>query len=178
MNKFLNKKSSRGFTLVEMLIYLAILVVVSILVVGSVVMMMRAFNRIRVARMVDDSAKLVMERLVNEIRYATSTDTGAGQSSFDSHPGKLVINTADRVTENPTAIEFSLSGSTLRIKEGAQAYQDLTPPNIEITNLVFRRIALPSAEEAVKIEMTIKGTRGTYEKIGNFYDTVVLRGSY
>lgn len=162
----------------ETLIYMAILVVVSILVVGSVVMMMRAFNRIRVARMVDDSAKLVMERVINEIRYATSIDTGAGQSSFDAHPGKLIINTADRDTGNPIATEFSLNGSVLRIKEGALDYQNLTPSNVEITNLVFRRIVLPSNEEAVKIELTIRGIRGSYEKTGNFYDTIILRGSY
>jgi hypothetical protein len=117
-----------------------------------------------------------MERMVNEIRYATSTNIS--NSTFGASPGKLVLNTNNRSTGVPTTLEFSLSGSKLRVKEGASAYEDLTSSSIEITSLVFRRIVSTTTQEAVKIEMTMKAKNGNFEKISNFYDTIILRKGY
>jgi len=170
--RIFNKKQ-RGFTLVELLIYMSILAVVTILVVSTIVITMRAFGRMKVARVVDDSAKSAIERMVNEIRYASST---AG--TFNTHPGSLTLSTTDRTSGLPTTIEFSYNSGALRIKEGAGSYQNLTPTNAEVTNLVFRSITASTTSKAIKIEMTIKAQNGTYEKVSNFYDTVILRQSY
>lgn len=173
--KFTNRKN-KGFTLIELLIYVAVLAIVSVLVMGTIVMTMRAFNRIKVARAIDDSAKSAMERMVNEIRYASNIDLG--QSTLGAHPGKLVLDSVDRTSGATTTIEFSLGGDLLRIKEGSSDYQDIVSSGVQVTNLVFRNIAASSTSKAVKIEMSVKATKGSYERISNFYDTVILRQSY
>lgn len=162
--------------MIEMVIYMAILAVVSILVVGVIIMMMRAFGRIKVGREIDDSAQAAMGRMINEIRYATSTSVAA--STFGSGSGKLILNTTDRSTLAGISTEFSLSGGAVRIKEGGGTYQNLTSGDVQVTALTFNHIVEANTSEAIKIQMTITATRGSYQKTANFYDTAVLRGSY
>lgn len=172
--KVFNKKQ-KGFTLIELLIYMAVLAIVSVLVISTIITTMRAFGRMKVSRVIDDSIKSSMERMVNEIRYATSTTAA---SVFGTNPGKIVLNTTDRVSGLPTTVEFSYDSGALRIKEGAGAYQNLTSADAEVANLVFRSITASTTSKAIKIEMSIKAQKGTYEKTNSFYDTVILRQSY
>lgn len=171
--KINNKK---GFMLAELVVYISILAVISVLVIGFILTMIKSFGRIKVAQLVDDSARNSLERISNEIRFAGSIRVAS--STLGTNPGVLVLNTNNRTTGATTTLEFSLNNSMLRIKEGSSAYENLTSSSTEVTNLIFRRIVSTSTQEAVKIEMTLKATKGGIEKTSNFYDTIILRKAY
>ena len=54
---------------------------------------------------------------------------------------------------------------------------NLVMENISPASLIFRRIATANSE-AVKIELTVQDTSSTSTKTENFYNTVILRGTY
>ena len=166
-----NKK--HGFTLVEMIIYIAFFAVLSVLAITSTIIVMRSFYSIRLTQNINQSATVGLERMSREIRNAYDIDTA--QSTFGVSPGRLTLRTKDAGGVN-TTIEFYVSGSQLFIKEGAVDMGSLMTKNAVLTNLVFRQIANPNSR-AVKIEMTIRDTRGVLQKDANFYDTIILRGS-
>jgi len=152
----------KGFTLIETIIYTAIIAVIFILVVNSLSIVIKAFNQGRVAIKINNSAEVAMERMTREIRFAYDID---GSSTLDH----LVLN---------TDVEFYLdSGKIMIIDRGASAVA-LTSDDLTVTNLVFRQINSSSISKAVKIEMAIQGSSGNYQKTENFYNTAILRGSY
>lgn len=170
--------SRKGFSLVEMLIYAAILAVVSIFIVNSILMITKSFNNYRAWRNVNAAGEAAMERMAREIKLADSIN--AGTSVFDSNPGRLSLNTIDPDTETATTIEFYASGNILMVKEGVQSGVVLTPSGVELTNIIFREVAVSTntKSKAIRIEMEIRSGTGSYQKTARFYDTAILRRSY
>lgn len=154
----------KGYTLIELLVYLAILAVFSVFIVNSILIIMKNYNAYSVSRYVNFSATVAIERLTREIRGSSDVD---GSSVLGAHPGYLVLD----------AVEFFVSNNQLMIDKNGQGAVVLTPSNLEVTNLVFATSTNPNSQ-VVKIEMTLTGRRGNYEKSENFYSTIVLRGSY
>lgn len=162
----------RGFTLIETIIYMATIAVIFILVVNSLTVVIKAFNQGRVIIKINNSAETAMERMTREIRFAYGIDS----SSTLDH---LVLSTYSTSSpETPTTIEFYIDSGKVMIKEGSLGAEALTASDLTVTNLIFRQINASSVSKAVKIEMTIQGFSGNYQKTENFYNTAILRRSY
>lgn len=168
-------KKNRGISLIETILYAAIISIVSVFVIGSVLVMMRTFNNIQLARNINISARISMERMIREIRLADSID---GTSVFDFNPGRLKLNTIDS-GDNPATVEFFLDGSNLMIKEGSGQPENLTGSGVKTSSLIFRQISASTTSKAVRIELEIWDSLPQgYQKTEKFYDTAILRRSY
>lgn len=156
----------RGYTLLETVIYVAILAIISILTVGSILAIYQSFGRERVERHLVLNGDTAIERILREIRRATSTDAVA--STFGSHPG---------VFKTRGGIRFGLSGNTLQIQEGSSPAANLTSSKVDVTNLVFYSTSSPNST-LIKVEMILEAGSGVFLKSKNFYGSAVMRGAY
>jgi len=156
-----------GYTIIELLIYLAVFGLLSVVLINTVLLTGRAFRDARVSRAGNAAAGEALERMIREIRFADSLDEGA--SVFDASPGILKLNSIDPFTETAQTITFALNGGRITIKKNTEAPVDLTPSNIAVTNFVFRRV-VSDKSQAVKIEITVGGV--------NFFSSAILRRSY
>lgn len=159
----------RGYTLLEIVIYAAILAVIAILVVGSVLSIYQAFAKTRVERKLVLNGDIALETMIRGIRSATSSDTAV--SVFGSSPGILQIN-ADNSTE-----KFSLSGTTLQIKRGASAAENLTSSDVSVTSLIFYATSTANSK-MITVRISLQAGSGVFQKTKNFYGSAVMRGSY
>ncbi len=107
--------SRRGFSAIEMVIYVAILGMVSIFVVNTILIIIKSFNGFRASSDLNTNGEIAMERMVREIRLADDVDSAI--SVFDINPGHLILNTIDPNTELATTIEFFASTTALMMKE-------------------------------------------------------------
>src|SRR3989338_8641633 len=107
-------QASHGYTLVEAIIYVAILAGLAVVFISLLFTMTRSYAQFRLERDIASSASLGLGRLVREARSAASVDPA---SVLGSHPGRLRLNTTD---ENGLAItlDFYLSAGALMVKEG------------------------------------------------------------
>lgn len=167
-------KRSFGFTIVELLIYLAIFTAFSILAINMLLTMTRAFAEARVVRDVNHAGLVSMERLSREIRGAESIDTG--MSSFGANPGVLKLDGTDGLGAARSVRFYVLSG-VLKIDENGVYLGDLTDPSVAVTNLIFRTFNTAQGS-FVKVEMTLRATRGLIVRTENFYNGAILRGDY
>ena|SRR3989344_2174962 len=173
MKKVFVKKNNRGLTLVEMIIYTAIVSLLTLTVVNSIIQLNTAYRQFKVVRTIGQSATFSMERISREIRGASSVDIG--QSILDVNPGVLQLK---QVTGGVTRlVKFYLDGDIIKISENDVEEGPLTSNRASVTNLVFRLIVTPNSE-AVRVEMTISASTNSYSKSEKFYDTIVIRGSY
>lgn len=154
----------RGYTLLETVVYVSILAVIVVLVLSAILNVYRAYTKTLIERNIATNGDIAMERLIRELRAATSA---TGASVFGSHPGILKLST------NKT---FSLSGSVLQISDGI-ASENLTSGDVSITNLVFYQSTSPNST-LVKIELTVAAGSGIYLKNRKFYGSAVMRGAY
>ncbi len=173
---FVMKKISQntGFTVVELLVYIAILIMALTVVVLSVTSFGRSYNHIKAQQDLSREGALTIERLVRDIRSAQSVDFLG--STLGSHPGQLSLRIpAGGGTTIP--IQYSLSGGAITLSKNGIVTGTLTESSITVNSLIFRRIQTPNSE-AVKVDMTLSKNVSGSPVSASFHSTAVLRGSY
>lgn len=170
---FHNGKLVGGFTLIETIVYVSFLAILVAVTIQSLFVVMNSFYKLRLTQNVNQSATVGLERMSREIRNAYAID--ATNSVFGTNPGRLTLKKKDSSGAD-TTIEFYVSSSELRFKEGGIDKGSLMTKNARLTNLVFTQMANP-VSSGIRIEMTILDTRSALQQSAKFYNTVVLRGS-
>jgi len=169
-------KHLRGFALMELIIYAAILAVISVLTVNAILIMTKSFGSFKASRDLNVSVRTALERITREIRLANGLNSG--ESVFDVSPGRLILNTVDQETESPATMEFVLNNGAIKYQKNSAGLEPLTGAETGVSRLIFRKIQNASTSLAIKIEITAGAGRGVYQKTENFYATAVLRGTY
>ena len=171
---FSSHKDTKGFTLVEMIIYVALFAVLSILAVNATIVVMKSFYTLRITQAVSMSATTALERMSREIRNAYDVDLI--ESTTGTSPGRLTLRTKDTAGAN-TTIEFYVNASGQPgMKIGGVDKGSLVAKTVTINSLIFRSITTANSK-AIKIEMILSDSRSNPAKLVKFYDTIVLRGS-
>ena len=164
----------RGISLVETLLYTAILSIVLLVVAETLIAVTRSSGNLRAAQRIERDAGFALERMVREIRDAEAVD--AAGSTLGAHPGVLALN-ATTVSGSPRAVLFYLENGVVYLKEDGVVVGPLSSAQTSAANLVFRRIPT-GRSEGVKIELTLSSGDGSAARSENFYATAVLRDSY
>ncbi len=165
-------KNKKGFSLIEIIIYLAIFTMISLLVINSLLIVMSSFTTIQTNKILLEAGMNSMERVSRDIRQSDSIDLINSNLSG----GVLQLNTIND-SGLPATIKFSDENSKLDLYEDNILSGNLLGSNIFLDKLTFRRINTKESE-SVKIEMTIHNINSTISKKVNFYDKIILRGSY
>ncbi len=165
----------RGFTLIELVVYAALVSVVGGIVLGLMIPMYKAGAEARISRRINTSGALMMERLMRETKDAESIKTAS--STFATHPGVFVLNSTNASSTGGT-LKFSLSGGRGILTYGDGSSQFLTSSQTEISELKFWRL-VSTTSEGVRVKLTISDTSaGSTTRVRTFYGSAILRGSY
>lgn len=160
-------KKKKGFTLVEVLVYLAILLVASSAAVSVLLSLRFVLERNRVERALADTATSLLERLVREVRDAERVSTiGSGLLEL---------------TRSPTTTRFYQSGGDVIVKTevGGVTVSEyaLDSAHTEISNLTFASYTVGTTTMVRAVfAATITGVYASTTE--NFSTAAVLRGSY
>ena len=152
----------QAFSLLEAVIYIAILSLIAVVVIESVFSLYRAYGRTRVERRLSLNGDAAIERIVRELREAASTDPAG--SSFGVSPG--VLSAGGKI--------FSLAGVGGPLQIGSE---EITS-DVDVTSLYFYRQSTSTPSEIIKIEITLSAGEGSFLKTKNFYGSALLRKKY
>ncbi|PIT92169.1 MAG: hypothetical protein COU08_03740 [Candidatus Harrisonbacteria bacterium CG10_big_fil_rev_8_21_14_0_10_42_17] len=144
-----HSSKSEGFTLIEVLIYVAI--------IGSVVSSFLLFNlsilnsgsKSYATQEVNGNLRIALDIVGERIRAAEGVTVS--NSVFDTNPGTLSLVMSDGA-KNPTV--FDVSGGILRITEGVDDPINITTDEVNLTNVVFTNLTASSSRENIRIEIT------------------------
>ena len=165
----------RGFTLLEMFIYISLLSIITIAVINVFFSETNAWANARAERNASDAGRLIMERIVQEVKLARSVNTSA--SILGAPSGKLVLETFESVTSTvPSTLEIFLDGQELKLKKGTESSVSLSG-SARVQELIFHHLTSPESQ-AVRILLTVEVSQGRFSKTKTFTTAAVLRGSY
>lgn len=168
--------SKAGTGIIELMVYMALLSVLSIGAIDLVLQAYTTMTKARLQRTVTGEGELAMQRMTREIRNAYDIDTP--YSTFDASPGALRLRTySDAAGSATTTADFRIISDVLHMNRATTSV-DLTSSNVSITNLVFRNIHSTTTPKAVRIEMTLTASSSRFSITSPFYVTATLRGSY
>ncbi len=131
-----NHKNGAGFTILEMVIYLGVLVLVIGTVTTLLLWVVRVNNEVYVRSELVQNVERTLSVMRNEIREAQSVYT----------PTTTVSQFSIETTKNPpvgeplTYIDFFLCGTRICIKRESQLPRALTSEKIEIQSLEFTQV--------------------------------------
>ncbi len=159
-------KKTRGFSLIEMVIYISILSLITFVVVEISVSFSRTYRDMRVVRAIDSSAVIAMERMVRDIRNARTV--AIAQSSLGVNPGVLTLQSS------ATTTRFYVDQGLLKVDVNGVYSGPLSLVKTSVTNFVLHRLA--STTQAIKVDLTLQSTSGSVTKSKTYHTTVVLKG--
>ncbi len=164
-----NRVSNRGFTLIEILFYIAIMVLLSGAFVTTFLSLDTVLVRNRTERELSQSASVSLERIVRDIRASNSVN--AGLSSFGTSPGVLTL------VEQSTTTRFYLSGGSLLVNVNGTEIGPLTSGAVTVQDLTFYKYT-GSTTDMVRVGLTLSAQSKGASSTRTFYTSAVLRGSY
>lgn len=161
------KNLEGGYSVIELLFYIALFAILTITVINVMITMAKAFRETAIQAELVQSGN-IMERISREVRQAYDISS---ISSTD-----LKLSTKDSGGANKT-VEFLLSSTNLQLLENSVFTGNLNTPNVKVTSLTFTQITTVKGK-AVKIALTVKSNNDALGRTQDFYDTIVLRGDY
>ncbi len=163
--------NQRGFTLFELLIYIAL----ASILIGAISTLLFITLNARVKNQtigeVEQQGSLAMRMITQSIRNADAITSPTSSSA-----STLVLDVVT-VADDPTV--FDLSGTTLEKTAGAAPAVTLTNNRVEVSDLTFTNISQSGAPGTIRIQFTMTHVntsgRQEYSYAKTFYGTANLR---
>jgi len=167
-------KNYKGFTLIEAMLYVAVLVVIISAVGSFFLWVTRSNTKARVMRETLDNSRRAIEIMVSEIKEAESIYSPTTSSDQLSLETKKYLPGG----EETSYIDFYLCGKRLCLKKESQNPVALTSDQVEINNLVFTQIAtgtIPSVQINLTVDYKNPNNKQEYRSSTETTSTVSLR---
>mgnify|MGYP001614059956 CR=1 FL=1 len=178
--KIENFSKNRGFTLIEIIIYVSFLGFLMVWIIGAMIRSSTIYQAARAEREVVSNARLALERIQKTL--AEADDIYTPTSRFNSVNGQLSVLISSSILAGHTGsyLDFWLNGGRLWLKEEGQNPQPVTSPSVKVSSFFLENIAQGLNKDAVKITLRVE----YYTSLGapvastTLYSTTALRGAY
>lgn len=159
---------NRGFTLVEIILYITIVSVLLVVIVQYWNGLVGNAVRIRLEQDAQDSSRFAVETIGGYIRQATGVSSpGLGAT------GTVLQLAMPDAADDPTIID--VDSGTLRVTEGNDGPFEIIPEKVEITNIEFSNLtastSTPGVVQVNFIMTALQPTAGQFTQISKTIQT-------
>ena len=158
-----------GFTIVEVIIYLAIFIVVSISAVGLLLSLDDFINQYRIETALYRSGTNAMEQIILSIRQGDNYDP-LGTIQHASSTGRVTLEnsaTTTRLSKEGDDLELQINGTDF----GSVLESGVIVENFYVYPYTFSR------GEFVRVQLDLSVTVGSTTKSASFYGGASVRGA-
>lgn len=165
----IKKYRRRGFSLVEVIFYVAIVVLVAISSVTFLLSLEDVLARQQAERLVRNTAEVALERILFEARQSEEVDLG--QSTLSASSSVLVLN------RGAGTVRFEVATGTLYLYENSVLSGPLTPPEVEVSDFYVYRYD-NGRTESLRIVTNLSAMVASSTISERLEGGITLRGSY
>lgn len=155
----MHKLAIKGFTLIELTIYIALVAIVLSVVVSIAFTFVNDQTKLSRSAEIQSTGDYILQKMRYEVQRAADIN---GQTIFDSPSGKLVLDTtaASTITFDIYSHQVDFGGTlvdvnTLRIQRGASSAIDLTGPRVNVVGFYVTDQSTATTE-TVDVELTLE----------------------
>jgi type II secretory pathway pseudopilin PulG len=145
-----NRFRKKGFTLMEVLIYISVLTILIVAIFSLLVWLMRSNVKTKVMGEALDNAKRAVETMAYEIGEAKTIYSPTSSSN------QLSLETKKQLPEGETKtyLDFYICGTQLCLKRESQGPVAITSDKVEVANLTFTKI-ITGGKQSIQIDITV-----------------------
>jgi prepilin-type N-terminal cleavage/methylation domain-containing protein len=166
-----------GYTLVELLIVIAISTILVIAVSGATNSLYTTYRNVDSLRQIESASISILDRLTREIKNATSVDMT--NSVFDDDTGRISLNISSS-TGSITNTRIYASSSRLYVSRNGVQLGPLSPDDVKVSLISYSLISTSTnPATAIRIELVLDSpdsSQASWSK--SFYGTAIMRGTY
>jgi hypothetical protein len=158
----------------EVIVYLAMLGIISILVTDNIISLFKNYNIVRTNQEIEYNAISILDKLTRDVHNAKNVV--AEQSSFAIPAGVITLNIASSTnTAVDNKIRFYLEEGKIKYNIDGVYFGNLSTKNVNISNFRIYYINATSTE-AIKVELGVESNPHLNQSIisKNFYTTIQL----
>lgn len=173
-----NIKNKKAFTLVEILVAVALFTLVASIALGSILTIFDANRKNRYSKTVVDNLNLSIENMARTVRFGNNYHCGSTgplsspQDCANNYTGDSFL----AVTFDGSVIAYRLNGTAIqRSENGGSTYTNITASDVTIEDLRFRVFdSSPSDNEQPYIIVVIKGYVGSKPTLQSKFSITTL----
>ena len=162
-----NNRAQNGFTLVELLVYVAVTALISLVLVNVVSVVNKMYARMTISSEVETSAVTILEKLSRDCKGAQ------GYMSYSTSSIELVKSIDD--SGNFKIVRYFVRDGVMYVDDGS--VKSITTPHVYISKSSFYASSTGKSEFE-KINFSIDAFTQGATTTENFSSTCVLRGTY
>lgn len=174
----------RGVSLLELLIYIALLSIIMVIVSTSFISISKGKGKAEAQSEVNSAIRFSFERLTQDIKSATAVTTPSCTPSCTADANSTAATLV--MTIGGQTVTYDLSGGELRRKVGTQALESITASTtVNVTNARFTRLenanliptSLSATTTSIRITLSMqhRSTSPDYQYTDSATTTVTLR---
>lgn len=161
-------QSQRGFNLVELVVYVAIVAIVLLAFSTFAIRLARSHVKAEIVGEVGYNAALIETRINDAMRHAELINTGA--SVFGSDPGTLSLDMADAAVD-PTVFSLDADDGTFQVSVDGGAAAPITTEGVLITNLTFTDLTSDEDVGVVLVEYTVQANNPSSDPLFSYEES-------
>ncbi len=162
-------KQQGGFSLVEVLIYLAVTILISLAGVFTYLSLDTVLVRNATERAVNHGAMVALERIGHEIRQSVSVNTL--QSTFGTTTSELTL------VRGATSTNFVVVSGALVLSVNGVVLGPLTGDDVSVQSFVVNRY-VGTTTDLIRVALTLSGNSKAASTTRTYHTSAVLRGTY
>lgn len=144
--------NSRGFTLVELILYVAIISVIGVVLVQWALSQVQGRHSMRVANLVQDNHLGIVDRVYDLVHQSTGIIIAS--STFDSVQGKLVLGMPE-VHNDPTVIELNPQNEIV-LTQGQGGTEPLHDSNTKAVQFYVKDLSGGSTRKTIQVGIGLR----------------------
>lgn len=178
--EFTQHNNSRGFTLLEAVLYIGFLGIISVMIVNFMAQISNTYHVLRAEREVVSNARLMLERI--EKTVAQSAEIYTPTSSFNTNLGQLslVVGGNSDPAHTTSYADFWVDNGRLWMRQEGQNAIPVSATSVKVDYFYLERIIQSLNREAVKMTLRISYNAPINWSVASttLNATIALRGGY
>ncbi|QQG45579.1 MAG: hypothetical protein HYW89_01480 [Candidatus Sungiibacteriota bacterium] len=174
----LGRWGDKGLTLIEIIIYVALLGLLLVFVVNSFINTVNAYYRARAEREVLSNGRLLLETITKSL--AQSGEIYSPTSRFNIDSGQLSLITVVGVQAGHAAayVDYYVDNGRLWLRQEGQSAIPISAASVKINKFRLERLSQGLGREAVRMTVEVSYARPKFTSSISLTSTTALRGNY
>jgi len=153
MKIFKQKQAPKGFSLIELIIYIAVLAIILLGMMSFSIDLLELRSKNIVASEIEAQGRLILEHLETVARHSEGVNTGS--STFGTDPGVLSLDVVAAI-DDPTVFSLSADDGTFQMKKGSEDTAQLTSSSVFVSELVFTDLTSVEELGIIQVNFTLQ----------------------